>query len=65
MDRNQLLELALYYIVLLLLVFAILEVSQAVVGDISFWLEMVIILAVVSVYRYIAVQLGLDPSGSE
>ena len=65
MDRNQLLPLALYYIVLLLLVFVILEVSQAVVGEISFWLEMVIILGIVFVYRYIAVRLGLDPSGGE
>ncbi|WP_434530835.1 hypothetical protein ACODNH_19020 [Haloarcula sp. NS06] len=65
MNRNQLLPLVIYYIVLLVLVFVILEVSQAVVGEISFWLEMVIILGVVFAYRSIAVRLGLDPSGRE
>jgi hypothetical protein len=65
MDKNQLLELALYYIALLLLVFFILEVIQAAVGEIAFWLEMVIILIIVSAYRYIAVWLGIAPSGGE
>lgn len=65
MDKDQLLELALYYIAMLLLVFFILEVAQAVVGTVAFWLELVIILVVVFAYRYIAVWLGVDPSGRE
>jgi len=65
MDKDQLLELALYYIAMLLLVFFILEVSQAVVGEISFWLELVIIFVVVFAYRYIAAWLGVAPSGWE
>jgi hypothetical protein len=65
MDKNQLLELALYYIAMLILVFFILEVTQAVVGEIAFWLELVIILVVVFAYRYIAVWLGVAPSGRE
>lgn len=65
MDKNQLLELALYYIALLLLVFFILEVIQAAAGEIAFWLEMVIILIIVSAYRYIAVWLGIAPSSEE
>jgi len=65
MDKNQLLELALYYIALLLLVFFILEVIQAAVGEIAFWLELVIILIIVFAYRYIAVWLGVAPSGWE
>lgn len=65
MDRDQLPELALYYIAMLLLVFFILEVAQAVAGEVAFWLEMVIILVVVSAYRYIAVWLGVAPSGRE
>ena len=63
MDKNQLLELALYYLAMLLLVFFILEVTQAVVGEIAFWLELVIILIIVFAYRYIAVWLGVAPSG--
>jgi hypothetical protein len=65
MEKNQLVELALYYIAMLLLVFFILELSQAVVGDIAIWLEFAIILVVVFAYRYIAVWLGIDPSGRE
>lgn len=65
MDKNQLLELALYYIAMLVLVFFILEVIQAAVGEIAFWLELVIILVVVFAYRYIAVWLGVAPSGWE
>jgi hypothetical protein len=65
MDKDQLPELALYYIALLLLVFFILEVLQAAVGEIAFWLEMVIILIIVSAYRYIAVWLGIAPSCGE
>ncbi|MDT3433268.1 hypothetical protein [Haloarcula sp. 1CSR25-25] len=65
MDKNQLLELALYYLAMLLLVFFILEVTQAVVGEIAFWLELVIILIIVFAYRYIAVWLGVAPSGRE
>jgi hypothetical protein len=65
MDRDQLPELALYYIAMLLLVFFILEVAQAIAGEVAFWLEMVIILVVVSAYRYIAVWLGVAPSDRE
>ncbi|AEM58703.1 hypothetical protein HISP_15940 [Haloarcula hispanica N601] len=65
MDKDQLPELALYYIALLLLVFFILEVLQAAVGEISFWIEMVIILGIVFTYRYIAVWLGIAPSSEE
>ncbi|WP_240938430.1 hypothetical protein [Haloarcula rubripromontorii] len=65
MDKDQLPELALYYIALLLLVFFILEVLQAAVGEIAFWIEMVIILVIVSAYRYVAVWLGIAPSSGE
>jgi hypothetical protein len=65
MDKDQLVELALYYIAMLLLVFFILEVAQAVVSEVAFWLELVIIFVVVFAYRYIAVWLGVDPSGRE
>ncbi len=46
---------------MLLLVFFILELSQAVVGDIAIWLDFGIILVVVFAYRSIAVWLGIDP----
>jgi amino acid permease len=65
MDKDQLLELAPHYIAMLLLVFFILEASQAVVGEIGFWLELVLILVIVFVYRLLVVQLGIAPSSWE
>jgi len=65
MDKDQLLELAPHYIAMLLVVFLILEVSQAVVGEIGFWLELALILVIVFVYRIVVVQLGVAPSSWE
>lgn len=65
MDKDQLLELAPHYIAMLLVVFFILEVSQAVVGEIGFWLELALILVIVFVYRIVVVQLGIAPSSWE
>lgn len=65
MDKDQLLELAPHYIAMLLVVFFILEVSQAVVGEIGFWLELALILVIVFVYRIVVVQLGVAPSSWE
>jgi hypothetical protein len=62
MDKDQLLELAPHYIAMLLLVFFILEVSQVVVGEVSFWLELGLIMVVVFAYRFIVVRLGFAPS---
>ncbi|WP_137681809.1 hypothetical protein [Haloarcula mannanilytica] len=65
MDKDQLLELAPHYIAMLLLVFFILEVSQVVVGEIAFWLELVLIMFVVFAYRLAVVRLGFAPSSWE
>ncbi|MDS0222307.1 hypothetical protein NDI54_13235 [Haloarcula sp. S1AR25-5A] len=65
MDKDQLLELAPHYLAMLLLVFFILEVSQTIVGQVAFWLELALIMLVVFGYRFIVVRLGFAPSSWE
>ncbi|MHB9285758.1 hypothetical protein ACKVMT_01805 [Halobacteriales archaeon Cl-PHB] len=65
METDQLKELVPHYIALFILVFGILAVVRAVVGDIGFWAEMAFVVVIVFVYRPIVVRLGVGPSGWE
>ena len=65
MDTNQLMELAPHYIAMFLLISIVLWIVREVVGEIGFWPELAIIIAVVVVYRPIVVRLGIGPSGWE
>ena len=65
MDTDRLIELAPHYIAMFLLVFAVLTAIRAVVGDIGFWVELVVVVAVVFAYRPLVIQLGVAPSGWE
>jgi len=62
MDRNQLIELVPHYVAMLLLVFLVLAIVRASVGEVGFWIELVIIAVVVFAYRPIVVRLGFGPS---
>ena len=62
MDREQLIELVPHYVAMLLLFFLILRIVSAVVGEISFWVELALIVVVVFAYRLIVVRLGIGPS---
>ena len=65
MDTDGLKELAPHYVALMILVFLVLTVVRAVVGDIGFWLELALVLVVVFAYRPIVARLGVAPSGWE
>ena len=65
MDTDRLLELAPHYLAMFVLVFAVLAVVRAAVGEIGFWLELAIILVVVFAYRPVVTRLGIGPSGWE
>jgi hypothetical protein len=58
-------ELVPHYVAMLILVFLVLEIVRAVVGEIGFWMELAIITAVIVAYRPIVLRLGLGPSGWE
>ena len=62
MDTDQLIELAPHYIAMFILVFLILAIVRAIVGEIGFWTELAIIFAIVLVYRPIVTRLGIGPS---
>jgi amino acid permease len=65
MDTDRLLEIAPHYLAMFVLVFLVLAVVRAVVGEIGFWAEMAIILVVVFLYRPVVTRLGIGPSGWE
>lgn len=65
MDTNRLMQLLPHYLAMLLLVFLVLAIVRAVVGEIGFWIELAIIVAVVFAYRPIVMRLGIGPSGWE
>lgn len=62
MDTDQLKELVPHYVAMLLLVFLVLAVLRAVVGDLGFWVELVVIFVTVFAYRPAVVRLGVAPS---
>ncbi|QIO24536.1 hypothetical protein [Haloarcula sp. JP-L23] len=62
MDTDRLKALVPHYIVMFLLVFLVLAIVRAVVGEIGFLVELVIIAVVVFAYRPIVLQLGIGPS---
>lgn len=63
MDTDRLIELAPHYIAMFMLVFLVLTIGQATVGEVGFWIELVIVVAVVFAYRPIVMRLGIAPSG--
>jgi uncharacterized membrane protein len=65
MDRDTLLELGAHYAVLFVLVLAALAVIRSVVGEIGFWTELVVIVALVFAYRPIVLRLGVAPTAWE
>ena len=65
MDRDELLEVAAHYAVLFVLVLIVLAVVRNAVGEVGFWVELVVIVAMVFAYRPIVLRLGIAPSAWE
>ncbi|MBX0323165.1 hypothetical protein EGH21_09005 [Halomicroarcula sp. F13] len=65
MDTNRLKELAPHYVAMFVLVFLVLAVVRALVGEIGFWTELAVIVVIVFAYRPVVVRLGIGPSGWE
>ena len=61
MDTDRLLSLAPHYVAMLLLVFLVTAVIEMVAGDLGFWVELVIVIAVVIAYRPVVTWLGIGP----
>lgn len=65
MDTDRLLEVAPHYVAMIVLVYLVLAVVEAVVGGLGFWTELVLIAAVVFAYRPLVMRLGVGPSAWE
>lgn len=65
MDTNRLKQLAPHYVAMFVLVFLVLAIVRAFVGEIGFWTELAVIVVVVFAYRPVVVRLGIGPSGWE
>ena len=62
MDTDQLKELVPHYLAMILIVFVSLTVLRAAVGDVGFWPELVVVVAIAFAYRPVVVRLGVAPS---
>lgn len=65
MNTDRLIEVAPHYVAMIILVYLVLAAVEAVVGNLSFWIELVLIAAIVFAYRPIVMRLGIGPSAWE
>ena len=65
MDTDRLRALVPHYIAMFALVFLALAVVRSLAGEIGFWIELVIIFAIVFAYRPVVVRLGIGPESWE
>ena len=65
MDTHRLLELTAHYVAMLLVWIVVLTSLRALVGALSVWIELAVIVVVVLAYRLIVQQLGIMPRAWE
>jgi hypothetical protein len=65
MNKDTLVDLLPHYLAMLFLVFLVLDVVRTFAGAIDFWLEIVIIAAIVFAYRPVVLRLGVAPNSWE
>lgn len=65
MDTTRILELLVHYLVMLFLVFGALALMRSAVGDMGFWVELVVVIVIAFSYRPIVLRLGVAPSAWE
>lgn len=59
---SQLLEVVVHYLLMLILIFLVLGGIRQTVGDLGFWVELVIVLVVAILYRPLVLRLGVAPA---
>lgn len=65
MDRERILEVVPHYIAMLLALFLMLTVIRVVFGEVSFWIELAIVVVLAFLYRPLVLRLGIAPSAWE
>lgn len=61
-DTDRLVEAAPHYVAMLILVVLVLGVLRTAVGELSFWIELVIVLVIAVGYQALVLRLGVAPS---
>lgn len=61
MDTDRIVALAPHYVAMLVIVFIVLNLVRVAVGEIGFWAELVVVVAIVFAYRPLVVRLGIGP----
>lgn len=64
-DTGRLIELIPHYLAMIVLMFLVLAIVRQAVGDLGFWVELLIAIAVVFSYRPVVLRLGIAPSSWE
>lgn len=65
MDTQQLLDVLPHYLAMLILVFGTIFLIEQFVGQLNFWIELIIIVVVVFLYRPVVIRLGYAPASWE
>lgn len=61
-DTDRLVEVVPHYVAMLVLVFLVLGVLRTAVGELSFWIELVIVLVIAIGYQTLVKRLGVAPA---
>jgi amino acid permease len=61
MNTDRIVALAPHYVAMLVIVFLVLNLVRVAVGEIGFWVELVVVVAIVFAYRPLVVRLGIGP----
>ena len=64
-DRASLLESIPHYLAMLVVIFLVLIVLRGFVGNLGFWVELVVVIVVASLYAPVVRRLGIAPSSWE
>lgn len=62
MDKDHLIEVAPHYVALVAILFLVLFLVRILIGDVGFWIELLIAFGVAVVYRPVVTRLGIAPS---
>jgi hypothetical protein len=63
--RDQIVDVAPHYVATLVILLAVLLLVRTFVGDLGFWVELLIVAVVVFAYRIAVLQLGVAPRSWE
>lgn len=61
-ERNQIIELVPHYLAMLVLIFLVLAGVRVTVGEVGFWIELLLVIAVALGYPALVRQLDVAPS---